>query len=128
MKKRKASTKRPVRLTEGAERKLKSYIVDLEKRIVHEAEDHMLRENRTEIAESDMQKAERIVRVTPTSGRKWVMRICTILVLTVLLSHFVVFSELPSIPFTLLFRLYFPTIVMLLWACLLMYFYKDDLL
>jgi hypothetical protein len=128
MKRKKASTNRPVRFTEGAKRKLRSSIDSFEKRTVHEAEDHMLRENRTEITESDIQKAERIVRLTPTSGRKWVMRICTILVLALLLSHFVVFSELPSMPFTLLFRLYLPTIVMLVWICLLMYFYKEDLL
>jgi len=116
------------KLTEGSKRELERYKTDLENRIVHKAEEYMLKENRTEISEGDIQKAKKVVRLMPTSGRKWIMRICTILMFTVLLSHFVAFSELPSTSPQLLFRLYFPTITMLIWMGLLTFFYKEDLL
>jgi histone H3/H4 len=125
---RKCKHPRLDKLTEGAKRELESYMADLEIRIIHEAEEYMLRANRAEVSEGDIQKAKRIVRLTPTSGRKWFMRICTILMFAIMLSHFVAFSELPSIQPPLLFRLYFPTIAMLIWMGLLTFFYKEDLL
>lgn len=115
-------------LTEGAKRELKSFRSDIENRIVHEAEEYMLRENRTEISEADIQNAEKVVRLTPTKGRKWVMRMCMVLVVGLLLSHFVAFSELSNISLPLLFRLYFPTVTVLIWIGLFTFFYKEDLL
>lgn len=116
------------RLTEGAKRALESVRMDFENRIVHKAEENMLSENRTEISEGDIQKAVKTVRLATNSGRNWVMRTGTLLGFAVLLSHFVAFSELPNISPTLLFRLYFPTVVMLLWMCLFAFYYKDDFL
>jgi hypothetical protein len=113
-------------ITVGAQNELDNYINGLKFKIIHEAEKHTLKENRTEISEADMKKAKNIIPSISTSKRKWVIRIALLIMFGLVISQIQALSELLNVPLPLQIRLYLPILTVFFWFILFSYFFRED--
>ena len=120
------SSQRRPRLDQDASSRLEAFKEMVGFRLIHEAEKHVLKDNRREITESDIQKAEKIIPRISTDKRKWTVKIAMGVIIVLLFMHFQAFSELRDVPQFLQVRLYLPTIAMLVWLILFSYFFQED--
>jgi len=119
------SNQRPS-LTSGAKEALDKYIERLKFKVIHEAEKHTLKENRTEISESDISIGKKSIFEVSPSKRKWAIRIILSLMIVVLGIQLKALSELSGLSQSLTLRLHIPNIFGIVFVLILSYIFKED--
>jgi len=95
-------------------------------KILNEAEKRALLEGRTQISESDVRSASRILLGRSSSHKKWIIRIAISALLPLLLWELSGFAELQRMPLLFELRLYVPTIFALFWVICFSYLFRDE--
>lgn len=114
-------------LTPRARELLEEYKKDVTRRILNEAEKHVLGEKRKEIGEADISRAQKIIPVGKFSSlRKWIIRVLIFVTFALLVLQLEAFSELPVLPIATMVWVIFPTLAVLFLMIVFTFIFKED--